>query len=185
MHGKRTGSIVLIVLYCLYILLIFSNSAQTASESSQRSLRIVQQLNSLLFGGADIISEHLIRKAAHFTEFAGLGTLGYACVKRIISAFLTYRPSEACSISHSAAHSAALPATQSTAYSAALIAVFSAAASSVFFGLLTALTDETIQLFVEGRSGQITDVWIDFAGVCFGTAAAILCKLFKHMAFGL
>ncbi|MDO5140406.1 MAG: VanZ family protein [Eubacteriales bacterium] len=173
MHGKRTGSIVLIVLYCLYILLIFSNSAQTASESSQRSLRIVQQLNSLLFGGADIISEHLIRKAAHFTEFAGLGALGYACVKRIISAFLTYRPSEDRSISYSAA----LPSTQSTAYSAALIAVFSAAAS-VFFGLLTALTDETIQLFVEGRSGQITDVWIDFAGVCFGTAAAILCKLF-------
>ena len=152
MHGKRTGSIVLIVLYCLYILLIFSNSAQTASESSQRSLRIVQQLNSLLFGGADIISEHLIRKAAHFTEFAGLGALGYACFKRGIR----------------------VPAS-----------VFSAAASSVFFGLLTALTDETIQLFVEGRSGQITDVWIDFAGVCFGTAAAILCKLFKHMAFGL
>ena len=32
-------------------------------------------------------------------------------------------------------------------------------------GLLTALTDETIQLFVPGRSGQVTDVWIDFSGV--------------------
>lgn len=29
-------------------------------------------------------------------------------------------------------------------------------------GLLTALTDETIQLFVPGRSGQVTDIWIDF-----------------------
>lgn len=32
----------------------------------------------------------------------------------------------------------------------------------VLGGLLTALTDETIQLFVPGRSGQVTDIWIDF-----------------------
>lgn len=35
-------------------------------------------------------------------------------------------------------------------------------------GLLTALTDETIQLHVPGRSGQVTDVWIDFSGVMTG-----------------
>lgn len=35
-------------------------------------------------------------------------------------------------------------------------------------GLLTAFTDETIQLFVEGRSGQLTDVALDFCGVLFG-----------------
>ena len=35
-------------------------------------------------------------------------------------------------------------------------------------GLLTALTDETIQLYVPGRSGQVTDVWIDFSGVMMG-----------------
>ena len=35
----------------------------------------------------------------------------------------------------------------------------------VLGGLLTALTDETIQLFVPGRSGQVTDIWIDFSGV--------------------
>ena len=35
-------------------------------------------------------------------------------------------------------------------------------------GILIALTDETIQLFFEGRSGQITDVWLDSAGVLFG-----------------
>lgn len=38
----------------------------------------------------------------------------------------------------------------------------------VLGGVLIALSDETIQLFVEGRSGQITDVWLDSAGVCFG-----------------
>jgi VanZ family protein len=30
-------------------------------------------------------------------------------------------------------------------------------------------TDETIQLFVAGRSGQISDVWLDCAGAAFGT----------------
>ena len=58
----------------------------------------------------------------------------------------------------------------------------------VLGGLLTALTDETIQLFVPGRSGQITDVWIDFSGVLTGLLAGLillgLCRmcvlLYKH-----
>lgn len=35
-------------------------------------------------------------------------------------------------------------------------------------GLLTAILDETIQLFVNGRSGEIRDILIDFSGVLFG-----------------
>lgn len=35
-------------------------------------------------------------------------------------------------------------------------------------GVLIALGDETIQLFVAGRSGQITDVWLDSFGMCCG-----------------
>ena len=31
------------------------------------------------------------------------------------------------------------------------------------------LLDETIQLFIEGRSGQISDVWLDMAGVLAGS----------------
>ena len=34
--------------------------------------------------------------------------------------------------------------------------------------LLAAFFDETIQLFVEGRSGQISDVWLDFSGALCG-----------------
>ena len=34
--------------------------------------------------------------------------------------------------------------------------------------LLTAMVDETIQIFVPGRGSQVTDVWIDFAGACLG-----------------
>jgi VanZ family protein len=39
----------------------------------------------------------------------------------------------------------------------------------VLTGLLVAFIDETIQLFVVGRSGEIRDMWIDFAGVALGT----------------
>lgn len=41
-------------------------------------------------------------------------------------------------------------------------------------GLLTALTDETIQLFVPGRSSQVTDVWIDFSGVMTGLLVGLI-----------
>lgn len=41
-------------------------------------------------------------------------------------------------------------------------------------GLLTALTDETIQLFVPGRSGQVTDIWIDFSGVTTGLLVGLI-----------
>ena len=52
-------------------------------------------------------------------------------------------------------------------------------------GVLTALTDETIQLFSEGRSSQVTDVWLDSAGVLAGILAAQLLMglwrlLFHH-----
>jgi len=36
-------------------------------------------------------------------------------------------------------------------------------------GYMVPFLDETIQLSVRGRSGQIWDVWLDCAGVAFGT----------------
>lgn len=44
-------------------------------------------------------------------------------------------------------------------------------------GFLIPFLDETIQLFVEGRSGQISDVWLDCAGVTFGTLIMVLVVL--------
>lgn len=50
-------------------------------------------------------------------------------------------------------------------------------------GLLTALCDESIQLFTDGRSGQITDVWIDFSGVLAGlTVGFLILCLFRMFA---
>ena len=52
-------------------------------------------------------------------------------------------------------------------------------------GVLTALTDETIQLFSQGRSSDVSAVWLDSAGVLAGILAALLLMglwrlLFHH-----
>ena len=38
----------------------------------------------------------------------------------------------------------------------------------LFLGLLCACLDETIQIYSPGRFSSLTDVWIDFSGVCLG-----------------
>ncbi len=47
----------------------------------------------------------------------------------------------------------------------------------MFGGLFVALIDETIQLFSDGRSASVTDIWIDFFGIMIGvlTALFLLC----------
>lgn len=51
-------------------------------------------------------------------------------------------------------------------------------------GVLTALTDETIQIYSPGRSSQVTDVWLDSAGVLAGILIAlvfmVLCRMLFH-----
>lgn len=52
------------------------------------------------------------------------------------------------------------------------------------FCMLTAFLDETIQLFVPGRSGEIRDVWIDTAGAWTGivitTCLACIAMKFRN-----
>lgn len=43
----------------------------------------------------------------------------------------------------------------------------------LFFGLLSACTDEAIQMFFDGRSGEIKDIFIDFSGTVLGLFAAV------------
>lgn len=48
----------------------------------------------------------------------------------------------------------------------------------LFYGLGIAVIDETIQLFIVGRTGQVKDIWIDFTGFCIGILACYLLRLF-------
>ena len=45
---------------------------------------------------------------------------------------------------------------------------------SVGMVLSAAFVDETIQLFVEGRSGQVSDMWVDLAGATLGILLTII-----------
>ena len=47
-------------------------------------------------------------------------------------------------------------------------------AAEAFLSLFLPFLDETMQLFTEGRSAQVDDVWLDVAGVCFGTLFMVI-----------
>ncbi len=74
----------------------------------------------------------IIRKSAHFTEYAILGVL--LCLE-----FANF-----------------------------VKGILRRLINPVMAGFTVAFIDETIQLFVEGRSGQISDVWLDVAGATLG-----------------
>ena len=120
-----------ICLIAVNLAVIWGSSLMDAEASSAFS-GFVGSIIDWLFPRANAASggtgHGLLRKIAHFTEFAALGSLlswFFAMIKK----------------------SRWLPAVMS----------FSA-------GLLVACVDETIQLFVPGRTGQITDVGIDMLG---------------------
>lgn len=124
----------------LYVLFIYSNSMKPAVISSQESGGVLQFL-LLLFYKAGIsagwLTEHLIRKTAHFAEYTVLGLLLWKN-----AGLLPWR-------------------TASRRF------------AIVTAGFFIPFADETIQLFTEGRSGQISDVWLDMSGVCAGVLLGV------------
>ena len=124
----------------LYVLFIFHNSATVAVESSRQSGRVLALVKECLAGlGVESgwLSEHLIRKAAHFLEYSLYGVLLWNCLG-------TYELRGKLRV-----------------------------VTFLWLAMLIPFADETIQLFTEGRSGQISDVWLDMSGVLFGTCLAV------------
>ena len=137
---------VFLVLYVVYVFLIFRNSLDPADVSSVKSGAVLAFLNDFLFSGKAVLTEHMVRKMAHFSEYALAGVLGWMALRR----FVTGRVQ--CLV------------------------------DGAFLGLMVAFCDETIQLFVPGRSGQVSDVWIDFSGYLVGIAVCVLgCLIVKRM----
>ena len=132
---------------------IFSNSMAVAQVSSASSGRVLTLLQGALrrLGHpalAQRLTQHVVRKMAHFCEYMLEGFLLMLCM-RVYSR-------------HPLRH----------------ITV------PMLGGVLTALTDEAIQLYSPGRSSQVTDVWLDSVGVLAGILAALvlmaLCRLLFH-----
>lgn len=112
----------------LWILLIFSQSAMPAPISQAESGGLLYFLVQIF----PFLTEHFLRKLAHFAEFAILGVfLGKSLHGPVTRMLLA--------------------------------------------GILCAVCDETIQLFVVGRSSQVSDIWVDFSGIL--TAAVLLWLL--------
>jgi len=70
-------AILLLVLIIAVLLFIWGNSLESEPESQARSLGIVALIKPLLAPvvGTGNVTDHLVRKIAHFLEFAVLGAL--------------------------------------------------------------------------------------------------------------
>ena len=128
----------------LYIAFIYSNSLTPAVLSSQESGAVLRFMHSVLGGlgfAVPWLTEHIVRKCAHFGEYFILGML----------------------LPHSL-NCTRLNSQGRVLGQLCLTAVFP-------------LIDETLQLFTPGRSGQISDVWLDMGGELAGTVLFILVAL--------
>lgn len=118
----------------VWIIFIFCRSLKPAEISDLESQWVLGLLRELFPLELPV---QVIRKLAHFTEFAILGALAELLSGRRRGTTLT------------------------------------GLWFSLITGIVIALCDETIQLFVPGRTGRVPDVWLDITGA-FAGAAVIL-----------
>lgn len=131
-----------LALTVLWLCVIWGNSLLSGEESSQVSGWAGAFIGKILplFTTDTEKGMLLLRKIAHFSEFAVLGgCLWWAC--RILQ-----KPWQAAAL----------------------------------WGVAAAVIDETIQRFVPGRHGCLTDVFIDTAGVLAGVGVLSLLLLCLH-----
>ena len=131
---------------------IFSNSMQIGDVSETASGRVLLLMKKVFTrlgmpGAANHLTDHIVRKLAHFCEYALEGFLLTLCLRVYTRHFFVH------------------------------------ISWPILGGLLTALTDETIQMFSDGRSSQITDVWLDFSGVLTGILVGMFCLALCRMCY--
>lgn len=146
---KHFTKIILMIWLCV----IWIHSMQPAEISSNESSTVVIFVNHIISFSGLQISEFFLRKLAHFTEFTICGII-------LSINFVPYINSlniQIDSFRHFKSKASAI--------------------SCLLSGILIAMIDETIQMFTPGRSCEVRDVWIDFAGVCLGT---ILMQIYYH-----
>ncbi|MBQ6395138.1 MAG: VanZ family protein [Atopobiaceae bacterium] len=142
MNNPKRAAIVRTVALLLWIGFIWTHSMESGAESDETSLFFVDWFEPLFtFLGIEgvALQNHVIRKIAHFTEYFILGILAHGS----IDAWFRSRSPE----QGSAVDGVRVPA------------------SACILGAAVAAIDETIQLFVPGRSGMLSDVLLDSSGV--------------------
>ena len=157
----KKGKTVLLVLVALMPAFIWGHSLMSVEQSGAESLQIVEMLRGVFsrvcgllgIGGAVEavwITDHLVRKTAHFVEFAVLG--GLLCL--------------VCKVCMVTGGESGVGKSGSKSTKSGM----ARAVCACLLGLFAAFLDETLQLF-SGRGSMVADVWLDFAGVVCGVAA--------------
>ena len=165
----KKGKTVLLVLVGLMLVFIWGHSLMSVEQSGAESLQIVEMLKGVFsrvcgllgIGGAVEavwITDHLVRKTAHFVEFAVLG--GLLCLVCKVCMVTGGESGVGKSGDKSGGNSGSEPTKPGAVR----------AVCACLLGLLAAFLDETLQLF-SGRGSMVADVWLDFAGVVCGVAA--------------
>lgn len=128
---------------CAMVLLIWGNSLVPGTGSGSLSLAIMEDVRGFLHSLSlpyEWVTNFVVRKCAHFTEYMVLGVL----------------------VTH--------------AFDIEGRRTFDRMLPTVVFLLLVPSIDETIQLFVPGRAGMITDVMIDCCGAATGVVLRYLLR---------
>ncbi len=90
---KKTwiGRVLSTALTILLVIFIFSNSLASGSQSSGHSGRLTALLNTVLSSlGLPGLTEHVVRKLAHFGEFALLGLSATWCLRTYTEKYLRH-----------------------------------------------------------------------------------------------
>lgn len=130
------------------ICVIWGNSLMPGASSNGFSLHVLDDVRSLLDSlgiASGWLTNFVVRKAAHFSEYAVLG----AVMAKAIDPMRTFDRAR----------------------------LFALCLTLV----LVPSIDETIQLFVPGRSGMVTDVLLDCSGAAFGALlSASIGRALRH-----
>ena len=130
---------------------------ESAAQSSSRSGKVTEAINGVLAAvGGGAVTEHFIRKLAHFSEYGLEGVL-------TVLLFMVYclklkEEDKGAERSECASRSGGTNRLKSQKLRRAILLT----------GLLTAIVDESIQFFSAGRSPGVGDVCIDMAGFICG-----------------
>ena len=112
----------------------------------------------------------LVRKTAHFTEYAILGSLFFLNLRNWLK------------LNNPLTEKSKLQTTKTFAKKAPLDPLKYALAMSVLLSFLYACTDEIHQIFVPGRSAQFRDILINTLGASIGTIITyLIIKLFNKI----
>lgn len=170
----RVVSWVAVALWCAFI---FYMSAKVAVDSDAISGGLINRVLMLVFGGIDPALagslNHPVRKLAHFSEYTVLGLLlvnALACTVELRSGARRAEEREVREEREEREGSEVCEEREVRGAREMLPTVL----GSWVLGVLYAASDEFHQLFVPGRSGQLSDVCIDASGVLLGVLVALL-----------